>query len=399
MITGSRGAQLVGRQRERDVLERLLEAAARATAGSWRCTGTRASARRRCWSTPSRRGGLSGRPRCRRRRRDGARVRCSSAAVLAEPRAPRASAGSAARGACGGPRAERRAGPEHLSRRTGGPRPAVRGRRGATAALCRRRRAVARSCLGARPCVRGSAPTGREDRTRRRSAGISDALTGLPQLHVEPLRRGDPRTLLQSVLPGRLDEPVLERIVVETRGNPLALLELPRGLTPAQLAGGFGLPTALPLSAQIEESFTRRLARMPRDARRLLLVAAADSTAICHLSGGRLSGSGSRSRPCTRSRRTACWRSARASCSVIRWFVRRCTGRLARKSAARSTSPWRRRPIRRSTRIAGRGTVRRRHSCPMRTLPPSSSGLQIGAGAGRLRRGRRLPGTLDRVDA
>lgn len=105
-----------------------------------------------------------------------------------------------------------------------------------------------------------------------------DALAGVPQLHVEPLRRSDARTLLQSVLPGRLDEPVLERIVVETHGNPLALLELPRGLTPAQLAGGFGLPTALPLSTQIEESFTRRLERMPRDTRRLLLVAAADST-------------------------------------------------------------------------------------------------------------------------
>ena len=77
-------------------------------------------------------------------------------------------------------------------------------------------------------------------------------------------------------MPGRLDERVLERIIVETRGNPLALLELPRGLTPAQLAGGFGLPAALPLSAQIEESFTRRLAKLPRDARRLLLVAAAD---------------------------------------------------------------------------------------------------------------------------
>ena len=56
---------------------------------------------------------------------------------------------------------------------------------------------------------------------------------------------------------------MLERIVVETRGNPLALLELPRGLTPAQLAGGFGLPAALPLSAGIEESFTRRLAKLP----------------------------------------------------------------------------------------------------------------------------------------
>ena len=69
---------------------------------------------------------------------------------------------------------------------------------------------------------------------------------------------------------------VLERIIVETHGNPLALLELPRGLTPTQLAGGFGLPAALPLSARIEESFTRRLARLPADARRLLLVAAAD---------------------------------------------------------------------------------------------------------------------------
>jgi hypothetical protein len=70
----------------------------------------------------------------------------------------------------------------------------------------------------------------------------------------------------------------LERIVVETRGNPLALLELPRGLTPAQLAGGFDLPAAVPLSAQIERSFTRRLARLPRDAERLLLLAAADPT-------------------------------------------------------------------------------------------------------------------------
>src|SRR5262249_44016785 len=66
--------------------------------------------------------------------------------------------------------------------------------------------------------------------------------------------------------------------IVETRGNPLALLELPRGLSPAQLAGGFGLPAAAPLSAGIEEGYARRLARLPRDTRRLLLVAAADPT-------------------------------------------------------------------------------------------------------------------------
>ncbi|HEY1777518.1 MAG TPA: AAA family ATPase [Solirubrobacteraceae bacterium] len=103
-----------------------------------------------------------------------------------------------------------------------------------------------------------------------------DVLAGLPELRVSSLGHRDSRALLEGVLPSRLDEPVLERIVAETRGNPLALLELPRGLTPTQLAGGFGLPVAVPLSASIEESFTRRLAGLPGDARRLLLIAAAD---------------------------------------------------------------------------------------------------------------------------
>jgi DNA-binding CsgD family transcriptional regulator len=106
--------------------------------------------------------------------------------------------------------------------------------------------------------------------------GAIDSLTGLAELHVEPLGHRDARALLNSVLAARLDERVLERIVAETHGNPLALLELPRGLTPAQLAGGFGLPTTLPLSAGIEQSYTRRLARLPRSARQLLLLAAAE---------------------------------------------------------------------------------------------------------------------------
>jgi len=107
---------------------------------------------------------------------------------------------------------------------------------------------------------------------------VDDALVGFAELRVAPLGQRDSRALLESVLPGRLDERVLERIIAETRGNPLAVLELPRGLTPAQLAGGFGLPAALPLAAGIEDSFIRRLTRLPRDARRLLLVAAADPT-------------------------------------------------------------------------------------------------------------------------
>jgi DNA-binding CsgD family transcriptional regulator len=106
---------------------------------------------------------------------------------------------------------------------------------------------------------------------------LGDTLAGLPELRVEPLGHRDARTLLESVLPAPVDEHVLDRIVLETHGNPLALLELPRGLTPIQLAGGFGLP-AVPLSTSIEQSFTRRLARLPGDARRLLLIAAADPT-------------------------------------------------------------------------------------------------------------------------
>ncbi len=102
------------------------------------------------------------------------------------------------------------------------------------------------------------------------------ALGGFAELRVEPLGHRDARALLESVLPARLDDQVLERIVAETRGNPLAIIELPRGLTPAQLAGGFGLPEALPLSAGIEQSFMRRLTALPRDAQRLLLLAAAD---------------------------------------------------------------------------------------------------------------------------
>jgi DNA-binding CsgD family transcriptional regulator len=105
---------------------------------------------------------------------------------------------------------------------------------------------------------------------------LGGALTRMPELRVEPLGHRDARSLLESSLPAALDERVLDRIVDETGGNPLALLELPRGLTPTQLAGGFGLPANVPLSASIEESFTRRLAALPDEVRRLLLLAAAD---------------------------------------------------------------------------------------------------------------------------
>src|SRR5262249_30885931 len=101
-----------------------------------------------------------------------------------------------------------------------------------------------------------------------------EELRGLPELVVEGLRTSDARELLRSVIPGPLDDAVCEQLVAETRGNPLALLELPRGLTPAQVGGGFGLPGSL--SGRIEHSFVRRLAGLPADTRLLLLLAAAE---------------------------------------------------------------------------------------------------------------------------
>ena len=106
----------------------------------------------------------------------------------------------------------------------------------------------------------------------------SDLLAGLPELVLAGLGDADARALLASVLPGRLDERIADELLAETRGNPLALLELPRDLSPAQLAGGFGLPAALSLSGRIEESFRRRLEALPDDTQRLLLVAAAEPT-------------------------------------------------------------------------------------------------------------------------
>ena len=106
----------------------------------------------------------------------------------------------------------------------------------------------------------------------------SDEFTGVPELVVEGLQDADARALLASAIPGRLDERVADQLLSETRGNPLALLELPRELSPAQLAGGFALPGAVSVPGRIEERFTQRFRALPQDARRLLVVAAADPT-------------------------------------------------------------------------------------------------------------------------
>ena len=101
-------------------------------------------------------------------------------------------------------------------------------------------------------------------------------LQHLPGLEVHGLADGDARALLESVVGVKLDEQVRDRMIAETRGNPLALLELPRGLTATQLAAGFGLPGVGGVPGQVEETFVARLGALSDDARRLLLLAAAE---------------------------------------------------------------------------------------------------------------------------
>lgn len=101
-------------------------------------------------------------------------------------------------------------------------------------------------------------------------------LAGLPRLPVPGLREADACALLESALVATLDSRARDLIVAEAHGNPLALLELPRGLTPEQLAGGFWLPGATPLTGRVEESCRRQLEALPGTSRRLLQVAAAE---------------------------------------------------------------------------------------------------------------------------
>jgi DNA-binding CsgD family transcriptional regulator len=99
---------------------------------------------------------------------------------------------------------------------------------------------------------------------------------GLPELRVEGLQDPDAHALLASAVVGRLDTAVRDRIVAETRGNPLALLELPVVMTAAELAGGFELPAAHELPAHLEDHYARRVGELPEATRRLMLLASAE---------------------------------------------------------------------------------------------------------------------------
>lgn len=107
---------------------------------------------------------------------------------------------------------------------------------------------------------------------------IDEPFADLPQLAIKGLRDADARELLRLALPGAIDGRVRDQLIAESQGNPLALQELPRALTPAEAAGGFALPRATPLESRIERSMAARLAPLPASTRMLLLLAAADPT-------------------------------------------------------------------------------------------------------------------------
>ena len=115
----------------------------------------------------------------------------------------------------------------------------------------------------------------REPRDERRPTDERE-LVRLPELLLTGLKEDEAGALLAAVIPGRLDRLVRDRIIGETGGNPLALLELSRGITTAQLAGGFGLPTAADLPAQIEDHYLGRIRALPEPTQHLMLLAAAD---------------------------------------------------------------------------------------------------------------------------
>ena len=208
----------------------------------------------------------------------------------------------------------------------------------------------------------------------REAADQQSSLAGLPELMLGGLGAGEAREMLAAAIPGPLDERVRDRFLAETRGNPLALLELPRGLTYAELAGGFGLPDAQGLSDRIEESFQRRLAPLPADLRRLLLVAAVEPTgdpALIRRAASRL-GVADRCAGAHRVRGTPSLGQHGRLPPPTRALGCVPVG-LGQSTAGRRTARWPTSPIRRSTPIAAPGTSPTPRAGPTSTSPTNWS--------------------------
>jgi hypothetical protein len=204
-----------------------------------------------------------------------------------------------------------------------------------------------------------------------REPGDDQELAGLPGLTVTGLGHDDARTLLATAVGGRVDAEVRDRIVAETGGNPLALLQLPRGLGPAELAGGFWLPDSRPLASRIESSFQRQFRSLPPGTQRLLLIAAADPTGDVTLlwrAGGL---QGIQPTP-PRLRRPLDWSSSAPGCILaIPWPALRSTGRPRLVPGGRCIACWPRPPMLRLIRTGGPGIALTLRWGRTRRWPPS----------------------------
>ena len=197
---------------------------------------------------------------------------------------------------------------------------------------------------------------------------------GLPELGIEGLGACDARELMDSAIRWPMDERVREQIVAETRGNPLALLDLPRALSPVELAGGFRLSEALPLPGPVEQDFLRRVEGLPGATRLLLLAAAAEPTGdpvLLRRAARRLGVPDGAATPAAEAGLLEL--GARCGSGICR-SARRPTGAPRQRTGNVCIVPSRRSPTCKRTRIATPGTGLRPRPGPTRLLPPSSSG-------------------------
>jgi AAA ATPase domain len=207
------------------------------------------------------------------------------------------------------------------------------------------------------------------------------ALIGLAELRLERLSYSDARELLATVNLGALDERVRDRIIAETRGNPLALIELPRAYSPNSLAGGFAVADESPLQRRIELGFRRRVERLPDETQRLLLLGAAEplgDPALLWRAAAAL-GLATDAGGAGRVGRPGCDRQAHhvstpaPAVGALRGRASRGPARRTRRAGGRDRSP---------TRIGARGIRRTQRLHSTRTSPPSSSTLRTVRGHG-----------------
>ena len=310
-------------------------------------------------------------------------------------------AGAAAGGAADRVRHERRAGAGPVPGRPGRAEPAVGGGRGAAAGLPGRRRAVAGSRLGAGPGVRRPGGWARSRSAwSSRPASRAASWPGCRSWWSAGCAEADARALLDSVLTGPLDARVRDQIVAETRGNPLALLELPRGLTPAELAGGFGLPGAVPLPGGSRRASGGGWTRCRPKPGGCCCWRRPTRPATRRWCGGRPGGSGSApTRP--RPRPRPAWPSSAPGCgSGIRWCARRPTGRRrlgsgrqVHRALAEATDP------RARSRPAGLAPGPGRAGAGRGGRRRAGALGRPGPGARRAGRGGRVPGAGRGADA